>query len=314
MVVAVLGSLQLEFTRLSQITGNQKYFDAVQRIMNELEAWQPTTLLPGMWPTIVDSTGNQNGSAVLRSPYSRSGTFTLGALADSAYEYLPKQYMLLGGRLPQYRTMYEMFVEAAKEHLFFRPMTVEDRDILISGTANVAMGKKPELEPELQHLTCFTGGMLAIAGKIFNRPEDVEIGGKLTDGCIWAYENTPTGIMPEAIVTVPCANKTECSWDTKTWWEAVARNQDEHTIREIVQNQKLAPGFAKIVDGRYLLRYVPTPSTLFLKSKFKGGVLTTQKQARSNRISLHHVPHHRRVLLDGKRLEDVQIHRCPHEN
>lgn len=258
-VVAVLGSLQLEFTRLAQITGNEKYFDAVQRIMNELEAWQPNTLLPGMWPSMVNSAGGINGSAILKAPYANSASFTLGALADSAYEYLPKQYLLLGGRLPQYRTMYETFIEVAKKHLFFRPMTVEDRDILISGTVNVAIGQEPELQPELQHLTCFTGGMLAIAGKIFNRPDDVEIGAKLTDGCIWAYQNTPTGIMPETIMAVPCANKTECRWDTKTWWDTVARDQDEHTMREIIQSQKLAPGFARIVDGRYLLRYVPLP-------------------------------------------------------
>jgi hypothetical protein len=31
-VVAVLGSLSLEFTRLSQITGNEKYFDGIQRV------------------------------------------------------------------------------------------------------------------------------------------------------------------------------------------------------------------------------------------------------------------------------------------
>ena len=207
-----------------------------------------------MWPTIVDSTGGVNGTAILKSPFPNSGTFTLGALADSAYEYLPKQYMLLGGRLKQYKTMYESFVEVAKEFLFFRPMTIEDKDILISGAVDVVRSQKPKLTPELEHLTCFTGGMLAIAGRIFNRPEDVEIGAKLTNGCIWAYENTPTGIMPESIVVVPCANKTQCHWDTQTWWEAVAPGQDEETMRQIVSSQKLAPGFARIADPRYLLR------------------------------------------------------------
>lgn len=106
-MVAVLGSLSLEFTRLSQITGNEKYFDAIQRVMDELENWQPKTLLPGMWPTIVDCSGGEKDSPVLTAPFPSTGTFTLGALADSAYEYLPKQYMLLGGRLEQYKTMYK---------------------------------------------------------------------------------------------------------------------------------------------------------------------------------------------------------------
>lgn len=89
-VLAVLGSLQLEFTRLAQITGNDKYFDAVQRVMNELEKWQDKTVLPGMWPAMVDAT-KYNQSISLGSPYEgRDEMFTLGALADSTYEYLPK--------------------------------------------------------------------------------------------------------------------------------------------------------------------------------------------------------------------------------
>ena len=89
-VLAVLGSLQLEFTRLAQITGNDKYFDAVQRVMNELEKWQDNTILPGIWPAMVDSM-RYNQSCLLGSPYvGVEETFTLGSLADSAYEYLPK--------------------------------------------------------------------------------------------------------------------------------------------------------------------------------------------------------------------------------
>lgn len=89
-VLAVLGSLQLEFTRLAQITGNHKYFDGVQRVMNELEKWQMKTSLPGMWPSIVDAQ-QFNTSIAIGSPFDNvNELFTLGALADSTYEYLPK--------------------------------------------------------------------------------------------------------------------------------------------------------------------------------------------------------------------------------
>jgi mannosyl-oligosaccharide alpha-1,2-mannosidase len=47
----------LEFTRLAQITKDPKYFDAVQRITDELEKSQNTTRLPGMWPTLIDASG-----------------------------------------------------------------------------------------------------------------------------------------------------------------------------------------------------------------------------------------------------------------
>jgi mannosyl-oligosaccharide alpha-1,2-mannosidase len=88
-VLAVLGTLSLEFTRLSQITGNDKYFDGIQRVVNELEKWQLKTSLPGMWPAVVDSS-IVGQTFALGSPDSQSDLYTLGALADSAYEYLPK--------------------------------------------------------------------------------------------------------------------------------------------------------------------------------------------------------------------------------
>ena len=116
--------------------------------------------------------------------------------------------MMLGGQSKSYRTMYERFVEVAKKHLFFRPMTIGEKDILISGSVNMYPGGEPRLSPDLQHLTCFTGGMLAIAGKIFNRPDDFEDGRRLADGCVWAYSNTITGIMPETFTAVPCPNRT----------------------------------------------------------------------------------------------------------
>src|SRR2546421_5490275 len=97
-------------------------------------------------------------------------------LAQNLVTNLLQQFMMVGGQLKQYQTMYEKFVEVAKKHLFFRPMTVGDEDILISGSLQVSEGSESILTPELQHLTCFTGGMLAIAGKIFNRPDDFKDG------------------------------------------------------------------------------------------------------------------------------------------
>jgi len=150
--------------------------------------------------------------------------------------------------------MYERFIVVAKKHLFFRPMTIGDKDILISGSVNIRQGGKPSLNPGLQHLTCFTGGMLAIAGKIFNRPEDVEDGRKLADGCVWAYRNTATGIMPESFIAVPCPNRTACAWDEKVWHAAIDSNADKETILERINSDQLSPGFTRIIDRRYLLR------------------------------------------------------------
>jgi len=56
-VLAELGSLAVEFTRLAQITKEPKYYDAIARITDSLEEWQNHTRLPGMWPTYVDASG-----------------------------------------------------------------------------------------------------------------------------------------------------------------------------------------------------------------------------------------------------------------
>lgn len=56
-MLSEIGSLSVEFTRLAQITKEQKYYDAVARITNELEAWQNHTILPGMWPMAIDASG-----------------------------------------------------------------------------------------------------------------------------------------------------------------------------------------------------------------------------------------------------------------
>lgn len=150
--------------------------------------------------------------------------FTLGGQADSVYEYLPKQYMLLGGLEHKYQRMYEMAIEASKKYLFFRPMLPDDRDILLSGSVTIR-GESDEVkllfQPEGTHLTCFVGGMLAIGAKIFDRNSDLDLARKLTDGCVWAYEATTTGIMPEHYLAVPCMNGVQCKWNETKYEELI---------------------------------------------------------------------------------------------
>jgi len=53
-LLAHVGSLSLEFTRLSQLTRDPKYFDAIERIKLKLEQTQRQTKLPGLWPLKID--------------------------------------------------------------------------------------------------------------------------------------------------------------------------------------------------------------------------------------------------------------------
>lgn len=163
---------------------------------------------------------------------------------------------MLGGVSQQGRILYENFVETAEKNLFYRPMTLHDEDILLSGTVNKAKGSEGHLETSAQHLTCFVGGMLALAGKIFERQKDVENGARMAGGCVWAYKSTPTGIMPETFTAVACKDRSTCPWNETDWWQAVAPGSSEADTQSIINRGRLPPGFASIQDRRYLLRQV----------------------------------------------------------
>lgn len=354
-VLAEIGTLNLEFTRLAQLTGEPKYYDAVARITDALEEFQSRTRLPGMWPTTLDASGcgkppqmivqgsrperilpvpggsdddMEAGAPVSRqrpqasafndtvawrsqqhdddeldkdrithddyssyedpnkktkrqldagavvkpvsdraklqseiveqdkppmdsshvphrymptgedacvpqglnsSSRSSQEVYTLGGASDSLYEYLPKQDMLLGGQVDQYHTMYLDSAATAIENLLFKPMTPDERDILISGSMRMSPNySTPEesrtylgkLTPEIEHLTCFAGGMFAMGGVLYDHPEHVEIGAKLTDGCVWAYNITSTGIMPEGAVLMECDETWgDCPYNQTAYWK-----------------------------------------------------------------------------------------------
>lgn len=364
-VLAEIGSLSMEFTRLAQLTGEHKYYDAIARITDHLEEFQNNTRLPGMWPTYLDASGckvvpidvpvqapippsfasedqvmpgdaeatptptsseslspdgkkmipldlpdpivlTPNGVnptwvppkeglddpmlAALGNPAKMSALpplerrqldlskrtppkkatdleadllalqqgnddkeqptspskpaaptcvpqgfgstsqygreeYTLGGMSDSTYEYLPKQWLLLGGQVEKYQAMYEWSMDVVKEHLLFRPMVPKEDDILYSGKFNVLSAKDDaldgDLDPENAHLTCFAGGMFGMGAKIFDRPEDLEIAKKLTQGCIYGYDMTATGIMPEGYNGIPCESRANCAWNETLYHELI---------------------------------------------------------------------------------------------
>lgn len=349
--IAELASLSMEFTRLAQLTGNDKYYDGVARITNALVEWQnrgddTSPAISGIFPQEVDASGcnhtatiamkgasalaqkqaeaalldeplgyippaagsfpgtrgvttegkpsvefqvapgsagspetggfkkvdkrgvaeeslrgddpsNTTGSTSKRTPPITPGQssrvpkehtakplganslpvdwdcvpqnltassgmqrFSMGGSQDSAYEYFPKQYLLLGGLESTYRTLHEKTVAAVKEWLLYRPMVPGDPDILFSALAKLPADK--DLDEisyvyEVTHLTCFLGGMFGLGAKIFDSPEDLEIGKRLADGCAWAYSAMPSGLMAEYAQVVPCKNVTDCHWNETIW-------------------------------------------------------------------------------------------------
>jgi len=258
-LVAEVGSLTLEFTRLSQLTGDHKWYDAIARVTNVFEEQQNLTKIPGLFPTTVDTKN---------ADFTKDIIFTFGGMADSLYEYFPKQHLMLGGRSKQYRNLYLTALESAKEHILFRALNPDNQKLLVLGTLKRLSSYRQELIPQGEHLTCFAGGMIALAAKAFRQTQDLEVARQLLDGCLWAYESMPSGIMPETFFAAPCKDSTDdealnCSWSETKWHNAVAKHLNKgNTALDLATDQaqthirdsKLAPGFVEIVDSRYNLR------------------------------------------------------------
>ncbi|KAI0808658.1 family 47 glycosyl hydrolase [Xylaria sp. FL0064] len=235
-------SSALEFTRLAQLTGESKYYDAIDRITEMLDRTQNATRLPGMWPTFLD---------LQNFVFENEEGFTLGALADSMYEMFSKTYALLGGLEPVYEKLYHESMETIISQVLFRPKLPDQADVLIPGSVWVRDDGRIDLQPEAQHLACFVGGMFGLGGKLFNLPDHVEIGEKITRGCVWAYDAMPSGMMPEICGFQPCPTDTKmCSWDGEAF------------IGE--RGLPLPKGFENARDPRYILRPETIESVFYM--------------------------------------------------
>lgn len=236
-VSASPGTLTLEMTRLSQLTGDPKSYDAISNVVELFYRGQNQTALPGLFPMWV---------SMAREDVTTGSTFTLGGCADSLYEYFPKMFSLLSGAEPRFLALTRGFLDAAKRHLFFRPMVPNNDDILMSGNVDIDEHGKPHMDPETEHLTCFIGGTFALAGRLLGSEEDVEVGARLTRGCVYAYKSFPTGMMPERLNMVVCEEPEPCRWD-EAKWQAETQKRREY-------KPHLPKGFTTAKDPRYILR------------------------------------------------------------
>jgi mannosyl-oligosaccharide alpha-1,2-mannosidase len=131
-------------------------------------------------------------------------------MADSAFEYFGKTWQLLGGRESQYQKLYEGAMNIASSHLLYRPSVPDAADVLVSANYHSDSGTR---DNQFQHLACFAGGMYLLGGRLFSNQTHVDIGKKLADGCVWAYKNSPLGIMPEILEMKACPSFSACPYD-----------------------------------------------------------------------------------------------------
>ncbi|KAG0219088.1 hypothetical protein BGX33_004896 [Mortierella sp. NVP41] len=183
-VLAEVGTIQLELSRLSMLTGNPIYDAKGQKIYEVLGS--ANSQLPGLLPTFI-----YDGEGRSYSNYKA----TIGGMVDSYYEYLLKEWILLDGKVPLFKKMFETSVDSIKKYMVMQPEN-GSKDFVILGQVNSA---SKSVEPDMEHLVCFMSGSMAMGSKYFDRPEDLVVARQLAQGCYLGYKHSASGLGPESM-------------------------------------------------------------------------------------------------------------------
>ncbi|ESN94889.1 hypothetical protein HELRODRAFT_87481 [Helobdella robusta] len=175
-ILSEFGTLHLEFAYLSNITGNPVYLQKVTRIREYISKMERQD---GVYPNYLHPSTGRWGQRHT----------SLGALGDSFYEYLLKSWL-------QNKTdalAKSMYDEAMK--------TVMDRLLQTSrnGLVYFAEMKNGRLEHKMDHLACFTGGMIGLGAEHSDDKEKhMKVAKDIGKTCYESYDRTATKLGPEA--------------------------------------------------------------------------------------------------------------------
>lgn len=117
-IIAQIGTLVMEWTRLSDLTGNDTYATLSQKGESYLLNPQPTTSEP--WPGLVGTTVDINTGQFQDAEGGWIGD------DDSFYEYLLKMYVYDQSRFSDYRDRWIAAADSTIEHLASNPSTRPD--------------------------------------------------------------------------------------------------------------------------------------------------------------------------------------------
>ncbi|CAO3663738.1 unnamed protein product [Umbelopsis vinacea] len=182
--LAEFGSLQMELTRLSQVTNDSKYMDTANAVVTK--AQNTKTFPPGLYP--IQWTKDSFAPDT-------TGTITISGGGDSYYEYLLKNYLLLGQKDQSLLSSWETAVDSMQKYL----QQQDDRHPftylaeLNNGTAYSNSGE----------LICFLPGNVVYGAQLLGNKQYAGFAEKLMDGCVQLWQGTETKIAPESFHWIP---------------------------------------------------------------------------------------------------------------
>ncbi|KAI0477799.1 glycoside hydrolase family 47 protein [Xylariaceae sp. FL0804] len=184
--LATIGSLVLEWTRLSDLTGDAKWAELSQKG----ESYLLTVLNPEVgepYPGLLGSNVNVTTGEFVDS----AGSFNGGT--DSFYEYLIKMYIYDTERFAYYKERWTTTVDSSIRYMTSHPTTRPDLTFVAAwngpGLGNLSF--------EWGHLGCFYGGNVILGGLVLDNAEYLAWGEALVAGCHDTYASEATRIGPE---------------------------------------------------------------------------------------------------------------------
>ncbi|CAK9795541.1 Mannosyl-oligosaccharide alpha-1,2-mannosidase IA [Anthophora quadrimaculata] len=178
-ILSEIGTMHLEFTYLSDITGNPVFKNKVENVRKVLKNLEKPK---GLYPNYINPKTGKWGQHHM----------SLGGLGDSFYEYLLKAWIQSGKEDVEARQMYDEAIAAIDQHMI---KTSPGKLLYVSDL------KYDKLEHKMGHLACFAGGMFALGAKTLqNELSDryMTIAAGLTNTCHESYDRSFTKLGPEA--------------------------------------------------------------------------------------------------------------------
>lgn len=184
--LATIGTLVLEWTRLSDLTGNEEYGNLSQKAAPYLFNPQPSWASP--WPGLVPNNLNISTGEFISDAINWDGG------SDSYYEYLIKAYIYSPSQFSSYRDTWEAAVDSTIANLLQNTTTSSGQSLTYvstwdNGTFSSSMG----------HLVSFIGGNFLLGGSVLQRQDIIDYGILLTEGWYAAYSSSATKIGPGAL-------------------------------------------------------------------------------------------------------------------
>ncbi|XP_048368805.1 endoplasmic reticulum mannosyl-oligosaccharide 1,2-alpha-mannosidase [Sphaerodactylus townsendi] len=178
--VAEVTSIQLEFRELSRLTGEEKFQSAVDGVMQHIHT------LPGKNDGLVPMFINTNSGQ-----FTHLGVYTLGARADSYYEYLLKQWIQGGKKENELLEDYVKGIEGVKMHLLRKSQPKR-----LTFVGELAHGR---FSAKMDHLVCFLPGALALGAHNGLPTDHLDLAIELAETCHQMYAQVETGLSPEIV-------------------------------------------------------------------------------------------------------------------